>query len=372
MAVIESEELIELIIEGISATPRRSSEGLVERLVREIVSGQLIASSTSEETQLLAKAMLKYRPLILQTAIEKLIRCEVVSITAPICNAKSKIRNGVPFIVVFDGLFDTVVATIEMSYAVQELPNILDTSFPKTEFPDVSTKDWVGVIFSAFINRFLTHGESLPDFRALISSPSIQSYVEHAFLGAAWWTILHELGHIELGHTRLAEGQSRLTISDGLVIDEDISEFQHQEFEADAFVYDCLTDTGKQAFYAWTNFALGSEMMIETIVSKTTDTHPLTINRINRSYELSRGIDRMAAEIQAKEHLIRHGKAHLNIQSEHASMRARGSKPIFENWTRDELFTALHGLKSYFIDAGVQIETFINSTSKGWRSLFDN
>src|SRR5262249_38045775 len=135
MEVIEGEELVTLIAEGLSATPQGFPKGLEEQLMRNALSGQLIASTTSVETQMLAKAVLKYRPLILETAIEKLTRCQIISIAAPICNAKSKIRDGVPFIIIFDGLLDVAVASIEMSHAVQGLPRELDISFPKIEFP---------------------------------------------------------------------------------------------------------------------------------------------------------------------------------------------------------------------------------------------
>lgn len=371
MLAIEREELAALITEGISAMPQSFQEGIGEQLVRNALSGRLTASTTSVETQLLARAASKYRQLIRDEAIEKLLNCQIISIPAPICNAKAKIRQGIPYIVIFDGLLDMAVATIEMSYAVQGLPIELDNSFPKSDFPDVSTKAWTAVIFSALINRFLTHGEALPNFQLLISSPTIRGNIEHALLGTVWWTLLHELGHIELGHMQLEEGQSRLTISNEMLVNEEISMFQHQEFEADEYVFNCLTDMGKKAFYSWTNSALGPVMMLETLLSKSKDTHPLSINRLDRAYGLSHSLDEIAIEVMSKEHLIRHSKAHVNIKLEHESIRSMGGQPILIHWSRDELFAALHTLSTWFLDAGVDINPFIYSTNSGWRSLFE-
>jgi hypothetical protein len=128
---------------------------------------------------------------------------------------------------------------------------------------------------------------------------------------------------------------------------------------------------GKQAYYAWTNHALGASLMAETILARAKGTHPLSINRIHNALELSRGVGKIAKEVNSKEHLFRHGKANINIQEEHGVIREKGGIPVFENFSRDDLFSVLEGLRGLFIDARVDIEPFMNSTSIGWRSLFE-
>lgn len=378
MFAIEREELAALITEGISAMPQGFQEGIEEQLVRNALFGRITASTTSIETQLLARAASKYRQLIRDEAIVKLLNCQIISIPAPICNAKVKIRKGIPYIFIFDGLLDMAVATAEMSFVIQGLPTELDNSFPISNFPDISTKAWATLISTALINRFLTHGEALPNFQLLIPSPTIRGHIEHALLGVVWWTLLHELGHIELGHMQLEEGQSRLTISKEMLVNEEISIFQHQEFEADEYVFNCLTDMGKKAFYSWTNSALGPVMMIETLLSKSKDTHPLSINRLDRAYGLWRSAYEITIETMPiehltyqKEHLIRLSKAHMNIKLKHESIQSKGGQPILIHWSRDELFAALQNLSAWFLDAGIDIKPFIYSTNSGWRSLFE-
>jgi hypothetical protein len=370
MATIQGEELAALIVEGLAATPQRLRDGHEEQLVRQAVSGQLTASTTSLETQVLARAVASYRPFIQEEAIEKLFRCQVISVPAPVCNARAMIREGIPTIVIFDGLLDLVAVTMEMSYAAQELPRDLDLVFPHPAFPDISARAWAVQLFVRLIDRFLTDGAPPPDFRRIISSPTIEDSVQHAVVGAAWWLLLHELGHIELGHTRLAIGESRLTISDGLVVHEELSEFQQQEFDADAFVFDCLTDMGKKAFYVWTNMALGAMMMVESLYVSPRGTHPLSVNRLIRAHELSQSVDEMAVELKAREYLVRHGAAHVDIHSSQDFIRSAGGTPVFEQWSRDELMTALSGLKGLFLENGVDIEPLFHSASRGWRALF--
>jgi hypothetical protein len=370
MSTIEGEALAALIAEGLAATPQRLREGHEEELIRQALSGQLAASTVSLETQLFVRAVSLYRPLILDTAMEKLLRCRIISIPAPICSARAMTWQGTPTIVVFDGLLDLVVAIMEMSYAVRELPRDLEHVFPHPDFPAVSTNAWAEVIFLRLINRFLTDGEPPPDLRRIISSPTIERDIQHAFVGAAWWFLLHELGHIELGHGRFSDGQFRLAISEGLVVDEELSVFQQQEFDADAFVFDCLTDEGKKAYYVWTSMALGAMMMVESLYLRPRGTHPLSVNRLIRAHELSQDVDEIAADLKAREHLVRHGAAHVDIHSSQDFIRSTGGTPFFEHWSRDDLMTALSGLKGFYLDRGLDFESLFHSTSRGWRALF--
>jgi hypothetical protein len=362
-----------LLNEGFSATPQCFPKQIKERLVSDALSGKLSAASYSDESRDLAKSIMGYDSLIKKDAIDKLSRCDVISIRAPICNAVSALNGSSPTIVLFDGLLDTAVTWIEMSYAVQGLPERLDQTFPIADFPTVSTKSWTAAIFCALINRYFTDGDPYPDFRVLLRSESIRGYVAHAFMGAAWWTLLHELGHIELGHNRYPSGTYRPALSDSLIVSESISAFQNQEFEADAFVYESLTDDGRKAFYAWTNYVLGAILNFELLYPRPHGTHPLSINRLSKAHELSKADDAMAVEFKTAEKLSSHGRMFENVKSLTASNRAKGLPPVFENFSATDLFKALAGFKGLYQEAGFDIDPFLDSRGGGWRnSRFGN
>lgn len=363
-------DLVELVNQSFNVTPQHFEKSVRDDILNNIELGSIAVSTSSPETTMLAKLMARYLPLITESAVEKLGNCNVVLVPIPVCNATAKTKKGESYIAIFDGLLDVAISQIEMSYIVQCLPEELDAIFPREDFPTVSVKSWLAVIFSSFIRRFITHGEPLPNFRAISPSLSIDTEVEHAFLGTAWWVILHELGHIELGHTRFVNGGARPSICEELIVSEIISEFQKQEFEADQFVYSCLTDEAKKAFYAWTNHALGTSLMIETVMASERGTHPLTINRLNNALAITKGMDEISKEVSSREYLNRHGEAHKNIHKEHQSIREQGQSPVFEKFSRNDLFTVISGLRGVLYENGIDIDPFLNSNSMGWREVF--
>lgn len=370
---LSADTLLELLDQGLAATPRTYTEQAKARIRQVAVSDGWSASSTSPQTKQLATAMAPYHGLVREQAMQALGRRTVVSVPKPLCNAQAAIVHGTECILLYDGQLDVAVANVAMSYVVQQLPEVFEHTFPRPAHPEVSASGWVSVILGAVINRFLSHGEALPDFRLLMAPPQRQQELRHAFAGAAWWLLLHELGHLELGHLGSGTGPRppRLANPGSLVVPEALSSFQVEELEADAYAHDSLGDDGRKMFYGWANTALGPAMMLEALAASQGAAHPLSINRLELARQLSEATDTIARDLKSKEHLARHGAARDRIKREHDNIRARGEEPMFSGWSNEQLLAALAGLRGLFEDSGIALQPFLDSRGFCWRSLYD-
>ncbi|WP_428422823.1 hypothetical protein [Methylibium sp.] len=367
--ILDPAELLDLVDEGLAALPAACAPPAKWKLRQLANAATQQVSSSSPATRDLAAAMQPFGFLILDRSIDAAAKRVVVSVPLPLCNAVAKVRQGLDCIFLFDGLFDVAVANIAMSHALQGLPSLFDTNFPKPDYPDVSARAWVSVLFGALINRFVTHAEPLPDFRLLIAPPGVDVELHHTLMGAAWWTLLHELGHFELGHLQAESTATRPSISGELVLDEHLSTYQLEEFAADDFAFQSLTDTGQALAYGWATYALAPSMMLETLAaSEGAPTHPLSVNRLERARSLSSARDAIQSEIGAEEHLRRHGGAHVNIRREHANIRSMDDQPMFDGWPAEALHAALGGMSGLFEASGLDLEVFRESTFS-WRNL---
>jgi hypothetical protein len=203
----------------------------------------------------------------------------------------------------------------------------------------------------------------------LIAPPGVELELQHAFMGGAWWTLLHELGHFELGHMTRAAGSARPSIRGELVLAQALSPFQLEEFAADDFAFDSLGSDGKKLAYGWASHALAPSMMLETLTaSQGSATHPLCINRLDRARMRSDGLDPAMEDLHTGAHLRQRARAHLSIGHEYASIRSLGDQPMFEDWPVEALHAALGGLRGLFELAGFDLGRFQASTF-GWRNL---
>jgi hypothetical protein len=368
--ILTGAQLSLLLDQGLAATPDTYPVELKSLLRATVTSDDFLASTDSAETKALATAMAPYHHLISSAALMRLEGVAVMSVALPLCNVEATLFDGAECILVYDGLLDAVVANVAMSHAAEQLPAIFSSTFPRPDYPDVSAAGWVSVIFGALINRFLTHGEALPDFRLLTAPPDRTSELEHALVGTAWWLMLHELGHLAMGHLSRDAAGPRLANSADMVVTEDLTHFQLQELEADAYAYRCLTDSGKRLAYGWANNALSPSMMLEALQSGHANSHPLSVNRLERARAMASGSDSVLLDLQTRERLLKHGAARASIQKGHAEIRAKGDTPMFSTWPRRDLLTALAGLEALFTAGGLDLEAFLASEDFSWRSPF--
>tara|TARA_R110002049_G_scaffold111070_2_gene260199 strand:+ start:1007 stop:2122 length:1116 start_codon:yes stop_codon:yes gene_type:complete len=371
MRKIEHSEILSLVSEGFSATPEIYSTERKAKILDDLASLNVKNLTFSKETKLLINLMEKWCPVVSSAALQKLFKCEIISIPAPIFNAFSKVTEGRPSIVIFDGLLDAALAHICVSSINTCLPKSLEKMFPREKLPSTSAGSLARSILLLLINRFIYHGEPLPDFDLLSSEMKIDTDADNLFMGTLWWVLLHELGHIELGHTKYSTNNSRHSICHELIVAEKISKFQSQEFEADKYVYDSLNELGKKdCFYAWTHIALTASLMLEVRMANKKGTHPLAINRLRYAHDISTSSNVEASNEDTLERLTKHASAHVKMLSGISENKRKGLME-FDDLSRDDLFLLLSGLKDAFFETGINIERFINSTGSSWRTRFE-
>ncbi|CAN7760594.1 hypothetical protein LJR039_007088 [Pseudorhodoferax sp. LjRoot39] len=364
-----AEDAIDVLNDGLSALSNAVHEDARTRLLAMARRSLIEMASDSPQTRDLARTMAPYRPLVLDEAMQAVSRRTVISIPLPLCNAVARHFRGEECIFLFDGLLDAATATIAMSYAVKSLPPVFDEVRPFSGVPELSARGWMSVILSCLVNRFIQFAEPMPDFRLLIRPPGFESEIRHALVGTAWWMLLHEVAHFELGHMASGARRSRPAISEDLLVGQTLSETQREELEADAFVLRCLSDAGRELAYSWANYALGPQMMLENLSSQQSETHPLSINRIDRILAAVRPCQ-VAEEAQAKAHLQKHGDARASIRSAHERIRQAGQKPFFE-LSSEALLRTLEGMRGVFEAAELPFDRLLASQGFGWRAAMD-
>jgi hypothetical protein len=93
---------------------------------------------------------------------------------------------------------------------------------------------------------------------------------------------MHEIGHLELGH--VGPGSRLATVTPPLLAQaEELNQFKMEEFEADSFVFQGM-DPEKRYFAAGACVAiLGMFAHIEIYIGGKSDTHPVSLNRLQHA-----------------------------------------------------------------------------------------
>ncbi|HTC04440.1 MAG TPA: hypothetical protein VK749_13655 [Xanthobacteraceae bacterium] len=93
---------------------------------------------------------------------------------------------------------------------------------------------------------------------------------------------MHEIGHLELGHLGPA-GAASATTPPLLAQVEDLNLFKLQEFEADSFVFEGIRPEWRYFAGGACTAMLGMLSHIEIYLQKNSDTHPVSLNRLQHA-----------------------------------------------------------------------------------------
>lgn len=123
--------------------------------------------------------------------------------------------------------------------------------------------------------RFYRYSEPLPEFYRVLS-PEVLGDCRVSIPGALTFLLLHELGHIELGH--LKEDEVRMSHYD-MAFEQQLSDYQLQEAEADVFALEALETEAQFLGTYWMSQALAFFVTLELMSGYVDRGHPLAINR---------------------------------------------------------------------------------------------
>lgn len=138
--------------------------------------------------------------------------------------------------------------------------------------------------------RFYRFAEPLPEFYQTLS-PEALGNCRVSVPGALTFLLLHELGHIELGH--LERDEVRMSHYD-MAFEQRLSDYQLQEAEADEFALDALQDKAQVLGPYWMSQALAFFVTLELISGYEDADHPLAINRHHRAERRRHGVPELA------------------------------------------------------------------------------
>lgn len=276
---------------------------VVDRIVQQCIDGRLRIDPGSDGSQGLMRAMEPLRRIVTDEALTHLDRVSIAAVPIPVSNALAVAVPGRSYILLFDGILNSVLAGLEMSHAISSMPAVLADTYPSRQYPDVSALSLVSVYFGGLLNRYSRWAEPLPNFRPLVNAERGQ-ILTPGFQAAVWWLILHELGHLTLEHTTV-DGEAIRPSLDRLIVSEALSVSQLQELEADDFAFACLKPSYAGLHNALINIALHPQMLADSLVSLRGDEHPLTVNRLHRALELARGGENFVTTDDMEAHLRR-------------------------------------------------------------------
>ncbi|MEO1729472.1 MAG: hypothetical protein AAFR64_01900 [Pseudomonadota bacterium] len=202
----------------------------------------------------------------------------------PYIGAVARVRRGMGQIVIFAGILRLVQFFFEMLNVSSRLQAVR---------PEATIDDGLGgqhsdsflfllacqVLMSAFMER----GEEPVSLSDMLSEEQ-NNTIAFGFNGALCFLLLHELGHIELGHTALGMHSEPMAMY-GLLEPEDLSNEQAQEFDADDYALEALNPQYRAGLISSLIHLFGSFALLEAFVGSMGDAHPLSINRLGRLAE---------------------------------------------------------------------------------------
>ncbi|MEM7220019.1 MAG: hypothetical protein AAF515_16755 [Pseudomonadota bacterium] len=283
---------------------------------------------------------------------------------SPICAAFSKPPNT---IVVGDGLIDLLTACGYWSALVGALPKSADEVYPLEKHPKIPLSDALAVYTYALLYRYHEHGEPLPDFRALahqFPNPNLDTQVRDAIAGAVMYILLHELGHLALGHH---EGNDvSLPFDPPALIGEALTLYQQRELEADLWAMEAIRPDLRKIHTAWINMGLSFHFQRGALLSEASESHPLYVNRLAFAHACTDEQLRAAGDMDA--HLIRMASAHENIERNNEKRAAQGSLPFLSSLTREEILDQIESLATLI---PLDVSPVLASEIPTWHTCFE-
>lgn len=325
---------------------------MIRRQIEKIRLDSTIITQNTRPTLALAELVGRNMELFfVEEKAQALRDCTVYVVPLPLCAAYSSPANP---IVIGSGLLNVIAACGYWAYNSELLPVELDAIKPLQRFPGVSARQAVPLLLFALIYRHYQFGEPLPDFRAWNKTESreaLDQKVRHSVAGAAAFILLHELGHLALMHH---DPETPVHPADiPLAVQESLSDYQLQEFEADDFAMTSLKPEYQKLHFAWINMALNFHLQRETMLGERGCRHPVNINRLNYAFARCNGVQQ--GDYHAA-HLQRMGLAHENIEHNHNELARQNRKGLLASFERDEILGELAGMAQYLAPHNIDLD----------------
>ena len=280
--MLTTDDLVEGIQQGLPVGPVSISPTVIERQISLIREKRLQLEPFDDLFDQFHGLIAGPLEIVRPSVIDALHDAEIYILPLPLCMAWSQRRDERRIIVIGSGLIDLVISTgYSARFSASLAPQVAGLE-PLDQLPGCSLAYLLDLALFSLLRDYFQKGASLPNFRD-VATPNLHKDVHIASAGGLLAVLLHELGHLELGHS--ADSAVRgLDLTH--LIDEEISPRKQQELDADQYAVRAI-EHGLQEFGKfWLNIAFDFFTRLDVNQCQFSVDHPLTLNRVAQGNEL--------------------------------------------------------------------------------------
>tara|TARA_R110002049_G_scaffold285233_1_gene466033 strand:+ start:4014 stop:5015 length:1002 start_codon:yes stop_codon:yes gene_type:complete len=275
MPQISTDELISGILNGQPVTPYPIDEEVIDRHIKLIQQKRIRLNTDSAHAKALKLLTEEAMLFVLPERKELLAICELYVLPMPICVAYCEVINGKKRIVIGSGILDLICHSLFLAHFGNAVPQKYEDYF-LLKFPE--KLPFIDLFINALFlleYRFYCFAEPLPNLRPFVGESTLKS-IRTSMSGAAAFILLHELGHLQLGHVT---SNVVRPVTFRPAIPEQLNVMQQQELEADQFVTHSLYEQARALATFWQHQDVAFYSQLELLSGKRSEDHPLAINR---------------------------------------------------------------------------------------------
>lgn len=238
-------------------------------------------------TTLLRASLAPLRTALKPAFADRLDAIPLTVVNLEICNASAVFAAPEPYILIYRGLIRVTIFYIEIGELVGPLLDLDAAGLAAIgSSPDMLRRQVTAAMRG--LGAYLDGASDLPWVGAHLR-PAARSAAFIAFAKSLWFVVMHELGHLQLGH-QTASGNPPPLLVDSLPIAEDIDLYKHQELEADGFVLQSLKP---EFMWQGGSFLLQPLQIIafQELWLGQSDSHPWSVNRMRWFAEMLKPVD---------------------------------------------------------------------------------
>jgi hypothetical protein len=276
MATLQTNELIKGLESVKAFSPFLIDDDILKQHIQQARQDYLSLDKRDKSTMQLMELIEPQRIFLKQTKQDKLLNgTEVYCLPYPLPMAYCTQVDDRDIIIVGQGLIDLISYTIHCAHFENTIPLHFSSYHSLKYRRDMPFTELVSNCLFLFALRFYCYAEPIPDIYTLLTEQQKEDS-KIAISGALLFIILHELGHIQLGHL---DGHNVRPSVKAKLIHEELNSTRQIELEADAFAIRSLIEPAQEAGQYWCSMAMSFFSNLELISGTQHDTHPLAINR---------------------------------------------------------------------------------------------
>ena len=347
---------------GRDLAPSQVSLALIDKHIAELRAIENWSDDALEPTKLLSQLVHRnVTKFVAPDARAQLASSDVFVVPIPFCGAFSEAPST---IVIGSGFLDFLTANLFWGAMAHLLPaSLSEVRHPK--FPNESVRDLIPVLLLALLHLYLEKGDPLPNYRALLAE-NLDEKVQDSLAGSLTFVLLHELGHLTLGHHG-DQSQGIRFVDLPFQIPEDFSSYKQQEFEADSFARHAMAEDYRAMHMFWMRGALGPNYTMETMLSRRSNSHPISVNRLIYAQHIAQDKVDRAAYLEELEYVT---KQYQSLEEKNDALRDQGKPVALERFSRDELLNLFDELEQYMDGPVSNLSLAITSEMPEWHTLF--